>query len=242
MLFLLVCVLVPALLLCAFKLSLVERAVEILPSALVVAMAPIVMHPVAVQLSLRRVEQMLGTKEALETLSVLLAMEGILSLLLIATIMVVHANIKSEPTSGRHPKWTVRLTTPLWTVLSPAGIAVILGAHMYLLHTTTGMGLWSSTLMYAGALFSGLTLLAFALRLTVRGWQTRLSGVLLLAFFLLAGAMFLPLLASTVPPPSSVISVNWPATLVFAVLVLGGATAAYLQHRRLRPHHTVPRD
>ncbi len=288
--------LVPALLLCALKLSLVERSWQIVPCALLVATAPLFLHQFATRFSLLRVGQMFSTSGSMETFAVLLAVEAIVGLSLIAAVMSTLASA-AMPTAiaavERHSlgrgilsfavvitliaggildspvflvagsvllagvliwpwmpgrvrmsvlpradkatlsRMSTFLLTPLWVLCSPAVLASILGMHMYLLRASTGKELHLLTSIYAGVLFGGLCLLTVALRVVVISWKKRLEGVILITFFMLVAAMFMPLLLSTVLPPASAVRVNWYATL--ALTGLAGLVIAVGALRTRRP-------
>lgn len=288
-------ILILALLLCALKLSLVERLWEAFPSAAAVAAAPLLLHRFAVRASLLEVERTLGAPETLTTFSALLALEAILSLGLVAAVLTAHADsaarmpvssagrcrvpygaaaaaalvllligrltayrtlegagfvvlggvlawpwlprgLALRPARGPGAAASVKagalLITPLWALLSPAGLAAIAGMHLHLLHAVSGTDLWRLTLFYAAALFAVLVTVAVALRFTVRAWRLRLDGVMLLAFLLLMAAMFVPQLFSKTPPPASTIQVNWPATAAIALLGAVVAAAGMRWHTR----------
>jgi hypothetical protein len=272
---------VPALLLCGLKLSLAEKLWEIVPSALLIAAAPVVLHRFTARASLLQVERTLRAPETLAAFSAMLALEAILSLVLVAAVLTAHADFSMLSRTGKADRrpafygaafsgvlallltgrlaasnvlqaaalilltgllfypWlprgnTVRpaairggntglravalLITPVWALLSPAGLAAIVAMHLHILHTVSGMDLWRLTLLYAAALFAALTTMAVLLRFAVRPWRLRLGGVMLLAFLLLMAAMFVPQLISKTPPPASAIQVNWPATAAVTLL------------------------
>lgn len=294
---LLACVLVPALLLFALKLSLVERLWEIFVPGVLVAAGPMLLHRYAVRASLLEVETLLRSRETLTSFAALLALEAIVTLTLVAAVMTAHARagaaphnalermrgmaygvllsitvltalsgfvlavpalkwagsagmavalcwpwlprslenqLQRIPACGVNRQTTALLVTPLWTLLSPAGLAAVLGAHMYLLHAVVGADLWRVTLSYAGAVSLAVCATALALRFLVRSWRLRLDGVMLLAFLLLIAAMFLPHLFADIPPPASVVRADWLATLALGVVALA-VTGATVWRKRLPP-------
>ncbi len=131
------CILAPALLLCGLKLSLVERLWEILPAALLVSLTPVVLYPFAVRASLLEVEQLLRSDATLCTFSTLLALEAILSLLLVAAVMLVHA----DSTSATREK-------------------LLVGTSMYTVVLTSVLVSFLISTFLQGQWFRGLTLLS----------------------------------------------------------------------------------
>lgn len=89
---LLCCVLAPALLLCALKLSLVERIWEMALPAFFWACVPLFLHGFASRMSMREVESLIRARETLDSFAVLLIIEALLSLLPIAAVSLAHAN------------------------------------------------------------------------------------------------------------------------------------------------------
>jgi hypothetical protein len=125
--------------------------------------------------------------------------------------------------------------TPLWALLSPAGLAAIAGVQMRLLTGVAGIELWRVSAGLAAGLFAGLAAGALLLRYAAPNWRTRLGVVMLLGLVLLMGSMFMPQFFSSAPPPASAITVNGPATCVFAGLA-GFAVLATNLPRAKRGH------
>lgn len=88
---LLLCMLAPALLFCALKLSLSERLWEIFPATLVVGAAPLFLHSIAARVSVAGVDNMLKAPQTLDVFVALLALEALLTLLLIAAVLAAHS-------------------------------------------------------------------------------------------------------------------------------------------------------
>ncbi len=97
----LVCVFAPTLLLCAIKLSLVERAWEIALSALIMASVPLVLHRFAVRMSLLEVEQLIRARATLALFAALVAFEALTTLLLIAAVSAAHVEATASDASTR---------------------------------------------------------------------------------------------------------------------------------------------
>ncbi len=95
------CVLAPTLLLCALKLSLVERAWEIALSALLMTCVPLALHRYAVRMSLHEVEHIIRARTTLDLFAALVAFEALLTLLFIAAVSAAHVEATAPAASTR---------------------------------------------------------------------------------------------------------------------------------------------
>lgn len=283
---------------CALKLSVTRRLREMPPVAAIAAGVPLVAYPYAVRASLTEIERALSAPDALNGLSVLLAIDALLSLVL--TFAAMDAGVGpgrlegsggSGATSGAcRALWALtvvalaaafltgsrtlwaaatallagalarpwlrplnrgfrgvnvvvghvvhavgRLVAVLWPAFTPAGLVAIAGVQIHLLHAAaSGADLRRLTFVYSGALFGGLCVVAALLRAVLRRRETRLHGAVLGAFALLLLSVFTPQFFSRMPPPASMVFVNWPATAAFAALVVASTWGAARKHRCLR--------